>query len=490
MPTRFRLAAALLTLALIPASGTTALAATTRATPPTPPPTAAPTGLARPDLARPDLVRPDLTRAAATPTLTGAHPCPDLDAFTCSTLTVPLDHSGRTPGTLDLQVAVADNADARKGVLLGLTGGPGQDGLSHVAAFQKALAPVLDDYRLVILDQRGTGGGALQCPQLQDERGIVDYDVPSREAVLACAAAIGPNRRYFTTTDTVADLDLLRRALGADRWTLDGVSYGTYVAERYAMAHPRRVSRMVLDSVVPHVSFDGLSTDMMHAFGRVLDEACKAAACTTDPVDDLAAVVRQQHNGPVLLDTLSVLGIVDPDYEGVPQLLAAARAGNTGQLNGLIAGVHQGTRGPATDQSQGLEASTLCAEMRWPWDSSATPEIARGPLLDAAVRRLSTRDVWPFDKATAAGNGLIVLCRNWPRTPVSPVPRDRELPAVPALLLVGTRDLSTPMEWAKWEVAHAPKGELVVVPGAGHSLQTRAQGEQGRVAAIDFLDRD
>ena len=59
----------------------------------------------------------------------------------------------------------------------------------------------------------------------------------------------------------MADLEALRVALGADKLTLDGVSYGTFVAERYAMAHPDRVARLVLDSVVPAAGLDGLEVD-------------------------------------------------------------------------------------------------------------------------------------------------------------------------------------------------------------------------------------
>src|SRR5205823_12986103 len=66
---------------------------------------------------------------AAPPGLTDPHPCPQEAGFTCSTLRVPLDRSGHVPGTLDLNVAAADNAGASRGVLLFLTGGPGQPGI-------------------------------------------------------------------------------------------------------------------------------------------------------------------------------------------------------------------------------------------------------------------------------------------------------------------------------------------------------------------------
>src|SRR5919201_480980 len=99
-----------------------------------------------------------------------------------------------------------------------------------------------------MLDQRGTGAGALRCPALQRAAGASDLTVPPPSAIDSCARTIGPARAFYTTADTVADLDQLRRALGARQWTLDGVSYGTFVAERYALAHPGQVKRLVLDS--------------------------------------------------------------------------------------------------------------------------------------------------------------------------------------------------------------------------------------------------
>src|SRR5262249_58477491 len=115
---------------------------------------------------------------AATPTLSDAHPCPGASGFTCSTLAVPLDHTGRHPGTLHLDVAAADNTGARQGVLLLLTGGPGQPGVPFVTKLAKTLRGVLSEYRLVIYDQRGTGSGAPDCPALQDAMGASELAVP------------------------------------------------------------------------------------------------------------------------------------------------------------------------------------------------------------------------------------------------------------------------------------------------------------------------
>src|SRR5262245_3243273 len=173
------------------------------------------------------------------PRLTGSHPCADQPGFTCSTLTVPLDHRGRVPGTLDLQVATADNAAAPKGTLLFLTGGPGQPGVPFADRIAHQRLPELStDYRFVLLDQRRTGGGAINCPQLQAQVGSSDIATPTPAAIDECSGIVGDRKGLYGTEQTVADYESLRQALGVDKMVVDGVSYGTFTAARYAAVHP------------------------------------------------------------------------------------------------------------------------------------------------------------------------------------------------------------------------------------------------------------
>ena len=118
--------------------------------------------------------------------LRGAGPCPGVTGFSCGTLSVPLDPSGSAPGRLSLQVAVSDVAAAPAGVLLFLTGGPGQPGVPFAQRIESRLGPALTGYRLVMFDQRGTGAGALNCPVLQQEMGGSDLTVPAPSAVRIC----------------------------------------------------------------------------------------------------------------------------------------------------------------------------------------------------------------------------------------------------------------------------------------------------------------
>ena len=418
--------------------------------------------------------------------LSAPHACPRLDDFTCSTLRVPLDHTRPSGRSLDLAVASADNTEAPRGVLLFLTGGPGQPGIPFVRKVVTTLAPVLDDYRLVMFDQRGTGTNALVCPQLQRQLGDSDLFVPTGKAVRECADRVGDDRRFYSSADTVADIDLLRNALGVPSLAIDGVSYGTYVAERYAIAHPDRVTRLVLDSVVPHDGIDPFLTVPLHAAARVLRDVCADRQCPGDPATDLAAVVRARHDGSDVLNTITIMEFVSSDYDGVPEALHAAAEGDMQPLERMIAGVRRGVQVPAKELSQGLHASTLCADGVWPWGSLAVPVPDRADDVGRAAAGLDPATLWPFDLATARGNGILATCLGWPQTAVATPPLGA-LPRVPVLLLGGERDLSTPLEWLRQEAAATPGAQVVVVPNATHGVQTRATNDQGRQAVYDFL---
>jgi pimeloyl-ACP methyl ester carboxylesterase len=389
-------------------------------------------------------------------------------------------------------------------VLLFLTGGPGQPGVPFVPRIVSRIAPVLTDYRLVMFDQRGTGLlGAINCPALQAAVGSSDIMVPPPHAVEDCANSIGPSRRFYSTADTVADMDVLRQALGVPKMAVDGVSYGSFVAEHYALAHPTHVSELVLDSVLPQA--DPSHTDAFYlvglrAVGRVLRAACQAKpTCGYDPASDVAWLVRHRGDGVLIFDMLVTYEFIDPTYRNpnpaqVPPgfgdaigALHAARLGQPAHLNRLIEGLSQ--RGGSSSQfSSGLHAATFCTDLRFPWGSDAIPVSQRQPALAAATAKLTTSQVWPFDAQTAADDGIMQTCLNWPVTSPAPeVSPESRLPSIPTLILAGDRDLSTPLEWAEEEAASAPRAQLVIVHGAAHSIQTREPGDEGRAALYAFL---
>lgn len=471
-----------LTLALAASGGATAAAA----------PTASPP---HPSAPHPSAPHP------SPPRLADPHPCAGKPGFTCSFLTVPLDHRHPGKGSLRLQVAASDNAGAPKGVLLFLTGGPGQPGVPFIDGISARMPELTGNYRFVMIDQRGTGEfGAIDCPELQAEVGSSDIEPPPPEAVGECAGVLGDRRHYFTTEQTVGDLDLLRRALGVRTWTVDGVSYGTMTGASYAVRYPRHVSRLVLDSVLPHV--DPQRDDMLYLTGlrataRVLRDACEAApACGFDPAKDLAWLARHREDAVLIWDMLVTYEFIDPTYRDAGSLpngwgdavaaIHEARHGDPARLDRLLQILDSGGD-DVTRYSSGLHIATICGDGHFPWGTSETPPARRPAALERVRRHLPARATWPFTADTAVGNGFIQECLRWPWSRHTAEPRRTTLP-MPVLLLNGDRDLSTPLEWAREELRHAPRGRLVVVGGASHSIQNRERGTQGREAVYRFLN--
>ena len=415
-------------------------------------------------------------RATAVPTpvpeLTAAHTC---GRAICSTLKVPLDRSRQGGETLSLKVAVEGAAD--KPVFVLLSGGPGEPGIPFIERARKWLGPVAKQVRIVAFDQRGTGTDALECPELQKQMGASDLSQPTEGAVTTCARTLGDRRAFFTTKDTADDLEALRVALGAERLTLDGISYGTYVAQRYALAYPRRASALVLDSVVPSDGVSLLSETSIKATRRVLGPEITAA---------LAKVVAQEGNGPELLDMLTALSVGKPRDDGYLTAIRQAADGDDASLRRWLTGVGKVVHGyTAAQLSQGLHASTLCADWPAPWGDASAPLKSREEAVREAAGELTDAELYPFDRETATSNGFVLQCRYWPPVAAPKPAGARALPDVPTLLLNGDRDLSTPYEWAEQALTHAPGGRLMIVKGAGHDVQD--QGDAKALAAVRRL---
>lgn len=117
-----------------------------------------------------------------------------------------------------LYYEVRGNPDGKPAVVL--HGGPGSGATAWWAGFFDP-----ERYRVVLFDQRGAGRST---PPASDP----DTDLSVN-----------------TTPHLVADIERLRQHVGVDRWLVIGASWGATLAQAYAIAHPDRVSEMVLFAV-------------------------------------------------------------------------------------------------------------------------------------------------------------------------------------------------------------------------------------------------
>jgi pimeloyl-ACP methyl ester carboxylesterase len=406
----------------------------------------------------------------------------------CGTVSVPLDWSGVTPGTIRLSVEELPARGTPRGVLALIAGGPGQP---SVETFDLAEDGFLyrswfPGYTLVAFDPRGTGSsGALGCASVPT--GAVPDPVVAGE----CGSSLGPGRAFYTTAANVTDLDAVRRALGVDRIALWGTSYGTKVALAYAQAQPTHVERLLLDSVLATAGPDPMNLDVLQGMTAGL-----ASLCATHPVcrsltPNLPAQVAAFANEaavtplhgtvltatgvpiPVSVDGATIIEIVrssDLD-EGIraelPSAIAAAGAGHPRLLLRLGQSINAGFATAAASSGATFLATT-CADGRFPWQpNDALPE--RKQALDAAIAALPAGATGPFG-SWAASTGSASFCLDWP-SPAGNAPlAGIQLPDVPVLALSGSVDFRTPTAEAASVVAHFPHGHLLVVPGIGHSV--------------------
>ena len=308
-------------------------------------------------------------------------------------------------------------------------------------------------------------------------------------AVRSCAAAVGPSRIFFATADTVADIEALRHALGVARLTLDGVSYGSYVAEQFCADPSRPGAGWCLTRSCRAGTWTRCSWP---ACGRP-PRCCAPRARRNAATSIRPAIWPSWSAGTTtgaVLDTLVEMSVSDPSFPGVPAALHAAAAGRPASLNALIARVHAGDATTRGELSQGLHASTLCAGVP---DAVGRPgHPARG-----AARRAGP-GCGPADH----GSGLALRPghrggqRPHPDLPVLAArsrPRPPPPPPAPACrrsrscCWSGGHDLSTPLADARAQAALAPDGRLLVVQAAGHSVQNRAAGNPAQAVVSQFL---
>ncbi|MDI9939258.1 alpha/beta fold hydrolase [Rhodococcus sp. IEGM 1351] len=194
------------------------------------------------------------------------------EGLECGTLDVPLSVDDPGAGTVHLAVSRlrATNPNIRRGVLVVNPGGPGGTGLEY-AATKGAKLPeqVRAAYDIIGFDPRGIGHSVVTQPHTGEVPsslncgpmgGLFCRPVPPTDDLAAlpglaatardCAAAVGPHAADYATYRVADDIDAIRRALGEQRISMLGVSYGTVIADRYARRYGDHVDRFILDSVV------------------------------------------------------------------------------------------------------------------------------------------------------------------------------------------------------------------------------------------------
>jgi pimeloyl-ACP methyl ester carboxylesterase len=419
-------------------------------------------------------------------------------AARCATLKVPENRSGATGRRIEVSIAWVPStarSPAADPVVL-LAGGPGQSAQQAFPATHHAFSDILKQRHVLLIDQRGTGRSRpLTCPRTLDAAALRGLDAAgveeARRLTAACRDEIGPDvdLRAYTTTDYIADLEDVRRALGVTQFNLVGGSYGTRVGLEYLRRHPSSVRTLVLDSVVPPTLLLGedharnlenmldaqfarceADAECARRFGSPragLDQLLRRLRTTPQPVkyrDPLSDELRED----VLTDA-AVIAVVRfyayaPQLFGmVPMLLAEAV---DGRYDNLMAQSRMMEQLVGEQIYVPLQLSVSCAEDA-PW---MQPD--------------------PADANTILGADFVEFmqaqCQEWPR---GPMPADFHQPVRsdhPVLLLSGELDPVTPPRYGVEVQRTLTRGRHLVLRGQGHTVM--GVGCTPRLVA-DFIDR-
>ncbi|MEV7408358.1 alpha/beta fold hydrolase [Streptomyces althioticus] len=166
--------------------------------------------------------------------------------------TVPLDHDNPSGETIELyarEVVARDKADRDLPWLLYLQGGPGFEANRFVGK-PAWLGRALDDYRVLLLDQRGTGASTPANRQTLPLRGG-----PAEQA---------DHLTHFRSDAIVRDCEAIRpQVTGGARWTVLGQSFGGFCTVAYLSLAPEGLDTALITGGLP--SLDAHADDVYRA---------------------------------------------------------------------------------------------------------------------------------------------------------------------------------------------------------------------------------
>jgi pimeloyl-ACP methyl ester carboxylesterase len=402
-------------------------------------------------------------------------------AAQCTSLRVPENPAAPEGRKISLAIAwLPATGEAEADPVFMIAGGPGQSARESFPALAQAFAGVRKKRDIVLVDQRGTGGSnKLACKDIQGKSAVseTEIDGPSEAKAFAarCAADLSKTAdlRFYTTTDAVRDLDSVRRAIGAERINLYGVSYGTRVAQQYAKRYPSRLRTMTLDGVVPN----SLALGNDHAKNLEASLDLQFARCAKDKIclDKLgeprarlnALMDRLKNDPPTVAYRDAITGEAREEKLTSDHIATLARMFAYApaiaallplQLNEAAHGRYE----PLMALSR-LLADTL------------GEQIMHGMQLSVVCAEDANElQIDPADVASLLGTEMIAAlkaqCQVWPR---GQRPADFRAPAtgnLPTLILSGQFDPVTPPRYGEHVRQNLPNSRHLIVRGQGHNV--------------------
>jgi pimeloyl-ACP methyl ester carboxylesterase len=418
-------------------------------------------------------------------------------SFECGRTEVPISYDEPQGATLPLfviRVRIAGQTD-KIGSLVVNPGGPGGSGAD--AAIGLALTmpeDVLRRFDLVGFDPRGVGSSTpIECipAELKDRlvaaepRPTTDEQLDAAFALADeigkdCADKYGDALGSFDTVDTARDMDRIREALGEEKLTYLGYSYGTTLGSTYAELFPDHVRALVLDGAVDPDA-DPVSDAEAGAAGFEAGFDAFAQNCVgliagcplgANPRQFVYDLLNQAATTPIVTSApgpkrLATPGVVMTaiqaalyDQKSWPQLVQALVTAQQGDAKGVLS--------LADDYSGRLQNGTYTNLFDANIAINCTDQSTDEKVTEDRIRQLAQEwgQKYPlFGAGSAVG---LYTCTAW-KAARTPLPK-RDADGAPPILVVGNSgDPVTPLPGAVDMARDLESGVLLTWQGQGHT---------------------
>lgn len=415
-------------------------------------------------------------------------------------LRVPENRKDPRSRTIELAFVRFKSTSATPGApIVYLAGGPGGSGISAAKGSRFPLFMAMRELGDVIaLDQRGTGASTpeLSCSQQLD----LPPDQPATRAVAletyrqrsrACAAdwrRRGVDLTGYNTEQSADDLDDLRRALGAEKIRLWGISYGSHLALAAIRRHGPGIERAVLAGVEgPDHTHKLPSTYRSHLKDLARRVAADPEASRLVPdLEGLAeSVVARLEREPRRV-TATDPGTGKPVTITMTGFLFKQLLANIWGTDGVTYIPHflrAASQGDYADMAQLylLTGSGIPSAMQSMMDCSSNVSAARLARANREAGDALFGDLnFPF----------MEVCDAWGGPDLGPAFRAPLRSSVPVLFVSGTLDAKTPVANAEEVRDGLPRSEHLIIDGALHSDPLFLSSPAIATAMLEFMRGD
>lgn len=419
-------------------------------------------------------------------------PTTDGDGLKCSRLKVPFDYAEPTKGSFSLKLVKrpATFRTKRIGSLLVNPGGPGFGGTTIAENANGYLSSDLTDvFDVIGWDPRGTGDStpAIDCidnydmyfatdPTPETDAQREDLVNSTKDFSAACEKESGEILPYVSTNSTARDMDTIRAALGEDKITYFGFSYGSELGATWATMFPTTVRAAVLDGAADPTS-SYMEGGLQQAKGFE-DELTKYLAdCSADKLCAFHNGGKAEEAFDALMTSLDRKPLLVTKKRTVVNLSVAL----TGVTNAMYSSSLWQSLGTALNNAQSGDGSGLLRlyddyyqrDFDGTWGNELEAFNAILCLDDPGPKTIEETDSWtPKFQAvaprlwTSFTNGY--GCVFWPAKP-DPRIRITGIGAGPLVVVGTTGDAATPLASSRKMATELDDGRLIVVDADRHT---------------------